>query len=153
MQKWANKIDVLLEIKEVEDVLIFYFEFGKENKLKVDFNCYPYPRLERSITDETMKVDSMFDIGVNKLVSINQRMEIKDFVDLYFLRKKFNLWQLMNGAKDKFKFKIDPMLVASDLMKVETFDYLPKMEQPLELKDLQIYFKKQAKKLSGKSTE
>lgn len=84
------------------------------------------------------------------LITILQRTEIKDFVDLYFLLKKYTIWDLLHWAQQKFNMEIDLVWLASGFLKAEKFDYLPKMLVPLELADLQVFFKDLAKKL-GKS--
>jgi hypothetical protein len=38
-------------------------------------------------------------------------------------------------------------------MKIEDFDYLPRMIEPLELKDLQAFFRKRAKEIGAKITQ
>src|SRR5436190_2938449 len=90
-------------------------------------------------------VDSLIDIAVNKLLVTQQRTEVKDFVDLYFLLKKFTVWDLIEGVRIKFKVTIDPLIIGSDFLKVESFDYLPKMIKPLSLKELKRFFKEKAK--------
>ncbi|OGE32508.1 hypothetical protein A3C59_01405 [Candidatus Daviesbacteria bacterium RIFCSPHIGHO2_02_FULL_36_13] len=119
----------------------------------MDFGYYPYKRLKKSKSIENIEVDSLFDIAVNKLQTIHQRSQVKDFVDLYFLLKEFSLWDLMEGARVKFKIEIDLYTIAADCLKVKTFDYLPKMLIPLKLSDLQEFYKDLAKKLGKEITK
>lgn len=150
IQKWAKKTGFQVKIEHIEKVLIFKIKFKKGEKMKIDFNYYPYRKLKRSKTIEGLMVDSLLDIAVNKLLLLNQRTDIKDFVDLYFLKDKFTVWDLMGGVRKKFGFELDPILVAADFLKVEEFDFLPKMLVPLKIVDLQAYFRKKAKEISGK---
>lgn len=152
VRRWGKELDFEIVIKEVESVLIFQIEFKNRAKTKVDFNYYPYKRLKKSKLVEGLFVDSLLDIAVNKLLSINQRIDVKDLVDLYFFRKRFTVWDLMEGVRVKFGFKLDPVLVAADFMKVEEFDFLPRMLVPLKISDLRNYFKQKAKKMIGKFT-
>ena len=92
-------------------------------------------------------VDSLFDIAINKFLTINQRTEVKDFVDVYYLLPQFNFWQLKDGVKAKFGIEIEPFLMATDYMKVEEFENMPKMLKELNLDTLKIFFREQAKKL------
>lgn len=125
------------------------FELFKKNKLiiKVDFNYYPFERIEQGKNIEGYTVDSLFDIAVNKLLTINQRTDVKDFVDLYFLFREFTLWDLMEGVRRKFGIEIDPILAAADMLKVEGFEDMPRMIKPLTLEQLKTFFKKKAKEL------
>lgn len=87
------------------------------------------------------------DISVNKLLTITQRAEVKDFVDLFFLLKKFTVWDLIEGVKSKFKMETEPLTLASHFILAEDFDFLPRMIVPLTLTDLKNFFLLQAKSL------
>ena len=130
-------------------------ELVQKDKLliKIDFVYHPYKRLEKGPAIKGFPVDSLLDIAANKLLTVNQRNEIKDFVDLYFLLKKFTVWDLLYAVKAKYNMEIDIILVASDFLKIEDFDFLPKMIIPLTLDQLKVFFKKQAKELGKRSVE
>lgn len=149
---WAQKSDFTLSSTSNERVRIFDLHFSDAGRLKVDFAFYPHPRVEKSISikNTQIKVDSLLDISINKLVTVNQRTQVKDFVDLYFLLKKFTVWDLTEGVKLKFRIKLEPLIIASDFAKVEIFDYLPKMIKPLTLEELKSFFRQKAKEISGK---
>ena len=100
-----------------------------------------------------MDIDSIRDIATNKLLTINQRNDIKDFVDLYFLLKHFTIWDLIYGVKEKFRREMDMVLIASDFTKAEEFDFLPKMLVPLELSELKDFFKQKVIEIAKRATE
>lgn len=149
----ADKHHFTFQSRQIEVVYIFSLIFANKAELKLDFAYYPYKQLEESKVIDGMKVDSLQDIAVNKLLTVSQRSDVKDFVDLYFLLQEFTVWDLMEGVKIKFKVRIDPFLLGADLLKVEDFDYLPKMITPLEIEDLKSFFRQKAKDISGKSVE
>ena len=153
VQKWTKRLGFKIKVEQIEEVLIFNLVFRNRQKVKLDFCYYPYQRLKRSENINNLALDSLLDIAVNKLLSINQRTEVKDFVDLYFLKDKFTLWDLLAGVKKKFRFEINPILLAADLLKVEEFDFLPRMILPLELNKMQDYFKKRSREIAGKFIE
>lgn len=153
INEWKTKYKFEVTPEDKEVVKIFNLEFPDGEKLKVDFGYYPYKRLKSGIFIEEFNVDDMLDIAVNKLQTIRQRTEIKDFVDLYFLLKKFTLWDLMEGTKIKFRMEIEPYLVGVDFMKVERFENLPKMIKPLSLKRLKTFYMDLAKKLGIKAVK
>ena len=127
------------------------FEFVKNDKLliKVDFNHYPYKRVEKGKQYQGIAIDSLRDIAINKLLTTNQRNDVKDFVDLYFLLlKDFTIWDLIYGVEKKFRMELDIILIASDFAKVEQFDFLPKMLVPLKLSELKEFFKQEAIELA-----
>lgn len=150
MTGWSQKHHFKITSQETEVVRIFLLEFDDKEKLKVDFGYYPYKRLKKGTVIDAVEVDSLFDIAVNKLQTIHQRNNIKDFVDLYFLLKTFTVWDLINGVRIKFRMELDPYTVAADYLKIGSFDNLPNMLVPLELKDLQDFYKEMAKKLGMK---
>ena len=131
------------------------FEFVKNDKLliKIDFNYYPYKRVEKGKKYQGIAIDSLRDIATNKLLTTNQRTDIKDFVDLYFLLKDFTIWDLIYGVEEKFRMELDMVLIASDFTKVEEFDFLPKMLIPLTLTGLKAFFKQKAIELAKRVVE
>ena len=151
-QNWTKMYRIGIEIQESERMVIAVFTFPDGEKVKVDFNYYPFRRLKPSKKVQGVDVDNIMDIAVNKLMTINQRTDIKDFVDLFFLRDTLTVWELMEGVKRKFGFELDPVLIASDFLKVEEFDFLPKMLLPVSFPELKSYFKKEARNLSESFT-
>lgn len=132
---------------------IFNLVFPRKRTVKVDFNFYPYERLEKQNIIDGIMVDSKVDIAVNKLLTVQQRTAVKDFVDLYFLLQDFTLWDLIEGVRIKFKVKMDPFVIGSDFLKIEDFEYLPKMIKTLKLEDLKSFFGQKAKELGIKAVE
>lgn len=126
---------------------VFNLTAKNSSSVKVDFAYYPYKQIEKGEVIDGVKIDSLMDIAVNKLLTVEQRAEVKDFVDLYFLLQKFTVGDLLEGVKVKFHLEIDPFVLASDFLKVENFDFLPNMAKPLTLDDLKTYFKKRAEEV------
>ena len=137
----------------IEIVQIFMISFKNEGPLKVDFATYPYIKIEEEKIIDGVKIDSLVDIAVNKLHTINQRTTVKDFVDLYFLLKKFSFWDLREGIQIKFRQKLEPFIFASDFLKVDEFDTMPRMIKPLSLSELKIFFREKAKELAKSAVE
>lgn len=153
MQEWNGKHAFSFESRFSEVVCVFQLHFKNKINLKVDFGYYPYRQLEKGQTFDNIPVDSLTDIAVNKLLTISQRTDVKDFVDLYFLLKEFTVWDLMEGLRIKFRMKKEPILLAYDFLKVEEFSFLPKMIKPLTLEQLKIFFRQKAKETAAKSVE
>lgn len=154
---FVEKIRTLLKL-EVRFTQVYetrMFELVKAGKLitKLDFGFYHYPRIAKGKLIDNIDIDSLLDIAINKLFTINQRMQVKDFVDLYFLLKKFTIWDLMEGVNKKFKLKIDPVLVASDFLRVNSFENMPRMIEPLTLEQLKDFFINRARELGQRVTE
>jgi len=136
-----------------ERINIFEFVNSKNELLiKIDFVHHPYKRLEKGIQTPHIAIDSLLDIATNKLLTINQRTEVKDFVDLYFLLQKFTFWDLSYALKTKYNMEIDIILLAVDCMKVESFKFMPLMLESLSLKTLQTFFRQKAEELGKMAT-
>lgn len=150
---WSKKMGFTFRSQFKEVVYIFNITFNDKRILKLDFGYYPYKQLEKGVVFEGIIIDSLLDLAVNKLLSINQRADAKDFVDLYFLLGKFTIWDLIEGAKIKFNMETDPWLLSTDFLKIEEFDILPKMIRPLSLTELKQFFREKAKELAKKSVK
>lgn len=147
VDEWAEKYGFSVKSTFIEIVFIFNLTFKNGVELKVDFGYYPYKQLEEVTITDGIRVDSLLDIAVNKLFTIGNRTAVKDFVDLYFLLQKFTVWDLIEGVRKKFKRKVDLYILASDFLKVETFNVLPKMIKTLTLKEMRAFFREKAKLL------
>lgn len=153
LTSWGKIHNFKFLLKENEVVKIYLLNFSDEEALKVDFGYYPYKRVKKGQVVESVQVDSLFDIAINKLSTIMQRSEVKDFVDLYFLLQEFTIWDLMEGVEVKFRMEADPFLVGINCLKVESFNSLPRMLKPLELQKLKDYYMDLAKKLGIKAVK
>ncbi len=153
LETWKQQHTFAFTSRFVEVVYICNLTFDNKATLKLDFSYYPYHQIETPLIIDGLHIDSITDIAVNKLFTISQRNEVKDFVDLYFLLEKFSIWDLMQGVKVKFGLEVEPILLASDFLKVEDFTYLPKMIKPLSLDELQAFFREEAKKLGKQFVE
>lgn len=156
MTTWSKKLGFKFSSRFVEVVYRFDLFFANGANLKVDFSYYQYPRVEKgNTTYKTLAVDSLRDIATNKLLTVNQRTDAKDFVDLYFLlTHHFTIWDLFNSANVKFKQMIvDRFLTSQDFLKIDDFTTLPRMIKPLTLDELQRFFRELAKKLAKTSVE
>ncbi|HOE04436.1 MAG TPA: nucleotidyl transferase AbiEii/AbiGii toxin family protein [Bacteroidales bacterium] len=72
------------------------------NKIKTDFVNYPYHWLENSLNENGVRLAGEKDIAAMKLAAITGRGSKKDFIDIYFLLKKFSLRDLFGFYEEKF---------------------------------------------------
>lgn len=154
VEQWAKRDNFTFTSQLKEVVYIFNIAFPNKVNLKVDFGYYPYSRVEKGLSYEDLSIDSMLDIAINKLTAINQRRQVRDFVDLYFLLKeKFTIWDLIEGTRVKFNMEIEPFILGADLFEVDQFKILPRMIKPLKLEELKRFFRQMAKELGSKAVE
>ena len=125
-----------------------FFYWLNDEECKVEFTKYPFKTLKESEHFNNARIDSQFDIAVNKLVTITDRFDPKDFVDLYFLLQKYSLVELREGLLIKFKIQLDSITIGSSFAKVRNIEALPKMIKPLTVEELKEFFNSEAKKIS-----
>ncbi|MBI2641764.1 nucleotidyl transferase AbiEii/AbiGii toxin family protein [Candidatus Roizmanbacteria bacterium] len=152
MKQFAKEGDFNLKADLKEVVYIFNLRFKNGKQVKVDFGRYPYRRVEKGQIFQKITVDSLIDIAINKLSAINQRSQVRDYVDLYFLLEKFTIWDLIEGVRVKFHMEIEPWILSSDLAyTIEKFDLMPRMIKPVTLDELKKFFREKAKELAKKA--
>ena len=72
-----------------------------------------------------------------------------DYVDLYFLLKKYQLKNIRVDVEAKFGFVFDDITIGALFMRVEKARIIPKMIKPLTIDELIIFFKNQAANLKN----
>jgi Domain of unknown function (DUF1814). len=70
--------------------------------VKLQFLEYPYPLLEPFGDWHGIQLSSVIDIACTKLQTVGMRGSKKDFVDLYFLLKKYPLESLLAFTREKY---------------------------------------------------
>lgn len=155
LSDWSKKYQFRFSSRFVEVVYRFEITFKNKVNVKVDFAYQPYKRVEKGLNYHGFEVSSLRDIATNKLLTINQRTDVKDFVDLYFLLKeKYTVWDLLYSAEVKFEtMEFDILLLAEDFLKVEDFTVLPRMIKPLTLLKLKHFFRQKAIELGKRVVE
>jgi len=73
----------------------------QDTALKVEFIYDPHPHVGTLARWNGCLVDSLENIGTNKITAVQDRKTAKDFVDLYFLLQKLSLEQLVKDAQLK----------------------------------------------------
>lgn len=73
------------------------------NKVKLQFLEYPHPMLQPFIIWNGLQISSILDIACTKLQTVGARGSKKDFIDIYFLLKKFSLSELLDVTVKKYK--------------------------------------------------
>ncbi len=129
----------------------FQLYFSGTNILKVDFNYYPFPRIEKSTKYNGLEVDSLLDIAVNKVHTIAMKPRARDFIDIYFIIQKtgYDFYDLLKKAKIKFDWHIDPIQLGSRLFQAtEAMDF-PRMVKKINHQEWRDFFIREAEKLKS----
>lgn len=130
---------------------LFYLHFKDKSVLKLEFTYYPFTQIEPPKTIDGLLVDSALDIATNKLFTIVQTPRGRDYYDLYYLIKKYGytIPKLRMLAKQKFDWHIDPLMLASQLNKANTFLDDPILVEKSDAESIFQYFEEESKKLSN----
>jgi len=150
LQKISSKIGVV-HIKRTQFLGLFTYilDYQDEEKLKVDFNYYPFLRIERGVKYKNLEINSIYDIAVDKLHTLFMKPRARDYIDLYFVMGKepYSLEKLISDAKIKFDWHIDKTNLASQFLRVKDFTDFPRMLVPFERKEMEEFFLGLAKSL------
>lgn len=137
------------ETKRVLGLHSFFLHFKDKAILKVDFNYYPFPRINRGVKYNGLEIESIYDIGVDKVHTIVLKPRARDYIDVYFIMKEksYSFQELLMQAKAKFDWDISAIeLGARFLDAVELSDY-PRMLKKINHQEWKDFFINEARKL------
>lgn len=137
------------KISQFFGLVSFLLTYKDSSKLKVDFNYYPFPLIEKGITYKKLRVDSIYDIAANKVHTLFMRARSRDFIDLYFIliKEKYSLKKLILSAKAKFDWDIDKVTLGSQFLRAGEFPEYPTMLAPFNKKAMVEFYKSLATEL------
>ena len=157
LRKSIDKIASNLKIKsveylEIQAAKVFFLKSNQKEVVKTDFNYFPYYHFERGKKYKNLNVQSLVDIATSKLDTILIREQARDFVDFYFIQKKyqFDLNLLLEKIKEKFRWKVDPLYLASCFLKAENLHDYPKMIKEFSKEKMISFFLNLAKEQKRK---
>ncbi|MBI3305651.1 nucleotidyl transferase AbiEii/AbiGii toxin family protein [Candidatus Nomurabacteria bacterium] len=152
LKKVSLKLPIV-EIKKSQFLGLFSYllVFKAGENLKVDFNYYPFLRINKGTKFNNLEVDSIYDIAVNKVQTMFTRTRGRDFIDLYYLMKTsdYSLDKLILDSKAKFDWDIDKVTLVSQFVKVKELADFPTMLVPFDKKDMEKFFLDLAKSLES----
>lgn len=130
---------------------LFFLRFQDKEMVKIEFTYFPFPHIEKPKKKSGVKIDSPIDIATNKLFTIYQQSRARDYIDLYFIVKKYG-WSIkgiVKKAKIKFDWHIDPLQLGSQFLKADSVSDFPIMIKKISKKEWQEFFIKEAEELKN----
>lgn len=148
---FANRLKIIIgassyRFEHPYDRNIFLFTIA-DGELKIEFTYYPFQQLETPALRDGNRIDSLADIAANKIMTLIDRFDPKDFVDLFFILKQKTLDETRRDMAKKFNFTIEALTLGSEFAKAQRIKALPKMIKPLTVKELKMFFTELAKTL------
>lgn len=75
---------------------------GSFPKVKFSYFYYRYPTIKKTVTFSKINLASLADIAAMKIDAVSSRGTKRDFIDLYFLTKKFSLEKILKFYDQKY---------------------------------------------------
>src|SRR3989344_5335581 len=75
IEAFLKKVSPKLEVKQIKrsqflGLFSYILVYKDGEELKVDFNYYPFPRINKGKKYKNLEIDSLYDIAVNKVHTI-----------------------------------------------------------------------------------
>lgn len=131
---------------------IFNLKLKDNTSLKVEFTYYPLKKIEEPVAVDNLLIDSFLDIVVNKLCAIVDRIDAKDYVDVYCAIKNADLSieELIALAEKKCEIKGIKHILKNRLMEIpEGIEKLP-LKVGLKKQDIKDFFRVEIKRIVTK---
>ena len=158
LQAISNKLGISKIIKQNYLGLYTYkLQYNDGGELKVDFNYYPFPKVETGTYFKKLEVSSIYDIAVNKIHTITMRSRARDYIDLYLIFKQADyppaeyLQKIRLDSQAKFDWPLENKNLVAALLKVKDLkdEDFPKMLIPFDKKVMEKFFLALAKSLES----
>ena len=150
---FEDKVKILkltkIETKRVFGLYSFFLHFQDKQVLKVDFNYYPFPRIEKGVKFRDLEIESIYDIGVDKVHTVVLKPRARDFIDIYFIIKEkgWNFEKLLMDAKAKFDWHISLIELGARFIEASKLTDYPRMLKRIDHKEWKQFFIDEARKL------
>jgi len=149
----STKLTTLPEF--VQDGTAQWTVWGKIGQTKFSMFYYNYPLLERSVPFEGIQLASLADIAAMKIHAIEERGTRRDFVDVYFLSKKYSLEDMLGFYQKKYAVLEDHLY--SIFRSLDYFEdaereqQMPQMLTIIQWEEVKEYFRKETHRLTEKN--
>src|SRR3989338_7143782 len=144
---FLNQSKDKLQVKEIKSsqflgLFSYYLIFNDQESLKIDFNYYPFGRINIGAKYKNIEIDSIYDIAVNKVHVIANKTRARDFIDIFFILKKekYTFQELLMQSKAKFDWHIDPIQLGSQLLKAQDIKDYPRMLKKINHQEWKDFF-------------
>ncbi len=119
--------------------------------VQIQFLGYPYSLLKPTTNWKGIKLSSVLDIACTKLQTIGMRGSKKDFVDMYFILKKYPLKKIFNKLDKKYSqsnFSRTHILKSLVYFKDAESQPMPKMHKDVKWEKIKNEIIKEVKNFS-----
>ena len=93
------------------------------NGVKITFYKYPFPIEFTTKLEEVIKMSDLITLAIMKAFALGHRAKWKDYVDLYFIFKKFSFLSVVEKAQNLFSGEFNEKLFREQLAYFNDIDY------------------------------
>lgn len=147
--KILDKLNLkIISQKSTDTFLQFITEGENESLLKLDFVKEIPVHFGEFKMEGKIRIDSIENIGSNKVLTVFGRLDAKDFIDLYFILKNsdFDFEHLYNLATKK-DLGLTKFYLANSMRQIEQISIYPKMLVEFDKSKLVKFYNELADKL------
>lgn len=124
---------------------------GYLNGVKISFFIYPYKLLYKPNIYKNVKIADMRDIACMKIDALSTRGAKRDFIDLFFICKNYNLINLFSFFKKKYSgvnYNLFHIIKSLSYFASAEEQDMPQMTQKVSWEEVKEFFRKEVKKIS-----
>jgi hypothetical protein len=156
-KKEFSEAGLVLKLKKLpsftEDRTAKWTILGKVGETKFSMFYYEYPLVDKTKIFENISLASLSDIAAMKVHAIEDRGTKRDFIDVYFLSKKYTLSKMLDFYQKKYSVSADRLYFT-----VRALDYfedaekeseMPNMLLPVNWEEVKEFFRKETKRLAS----
>lgn len=131
--------------------------WGNIGQTKFSMFYYKYPLLVKTMPFEGIQLAALPDIAAMKIHAVEDRGTRRDFIDVYFLSKKYTLEEMLEFYQKKYAVLEDHLY--SILRSLDYFEdaeqesQMPKMVVEVNWEEVKEYFLKETQRLIGKKIQ
>jgi len=137
--KWETKLGFSLKRRDWQTLI------GEIESVKTALFFYKYPLIEKASDYRGLKIAGLKDLAAMKIDTVLSRGTKRDFIDLYFLGKKFGPDKILEYYDGKYgNLKDKELMIRKALVyfKEADGDEMPRMLAPLDWQEIKDYFLK-----------
>lgn len=129
---------------------LFFLHFPDEI-IKTEFTYYPFTQIEQPKKIDSIKIDSLIDIAVNKTYTIFTNPRTRDFIDLYLIlqKEKWKFGDLVKKSRIKFDMYVDALQIVQQILTVSKQEDYPRMLIPFDFKKCESFWLKESQNLKN----
>lgn len=126
---------------------------GELDKVKFSLFYYDYPLIRSTDDFAGVRIASEVDIAAMKLLAVGDRGTRRDFVDLFFLKDKYGVEEMLGFLEQKYGLEDRKYHILRGLRyftDAEDPTTMPTMLKKVDWEEIKRYFEEEVKRLSRK---